>query len=41
MSAGFAVEALKQIGTPEALAKLCDHLIENRWCYSTTPDSLF
>ena len=38
---GFAVEALKQIGTQEALAKVCDYLLENRWCYSTTPDSLF
>lgn len=38
---GFSVEALRQIGTPEALALVCDHLMEARWCYSTTPDSTF
>lgn len=38
---GFAVEALRQIGTAEALNRVCDHLIESRWCYSTTPNSTF
>lgn len=38
---GFSVEALRQIGTPEALHLVCDHLMEARWCYSTTPDSTF
>lgn len=38
---GFSVEALRQIGTPEALSLVCDYLIESRWCYSTTPDSTF
>ncbi len=38
---GFAVEALRQIGTMDALRVVCDHLIEARWCYSTTPASTF
>lgn len=38
---GFSVETLRQIGTPEALQAACDHLMESRWCYSTTPDSTF
>ncbi len=38
---GFGIEALRQIGTPEALGLACDHLMNSRWCYSTTPDSTF
>ncbi len=38
---GFGIEALRQIGTPEALNVAVDHLMDNRWCYSTTPDSTF
>ena len=38
---GFAIEALRQIGTPEALNLACDHLMDSRWCYSTTPYSTF
>ncbi len=38
---GFSVEALRQIGTLDALNLVCEHLMEARWCYSTTPDSTF
>lgn len=38
---GFGIEALRQIGTPEALNLACDHLMDSRWCYSTTPFSTF
>ena len=38
---GFGIEALRQIGTNEALSLACDHLMDNRWCYSTTPNSTF
>lgn len=38
---GFAIEALRQIGTPEALDLACTHLMDSRWCYSTTPHSTF
>ncbi len=38
---GFSVEALHQIGTLDALNVVCEHLMEARWCYSTTPDSTF
>lgn len=36
-----AVDALNRIGTPEAQRALIDHLLGARWCYSTTPESLF
>ena len=36
-----AVEALRQIGTPEALNIAMDHLIASRWCPITTPENLF
>ncbi len=38
---GFGIEALRQIGTAEALNAACDHLMDSRWCYSTTPHSTF
>ena len=36
-----AVDALNRIGTPEAHHILIDYLLGTRWCYTTTPDSLF
>ena len=36
-----AVEALNRIGTAQAQRILIDYLLGARWCYSTTPESLF
>jgi HEAT repeat protein len=36
-----AVEALRQIGTPEATTAAFDHLMDSRWCYTTTPENSF
>jgi len=36
-----AVDALRQIGTPEAMNTAMDHLIASRWCPITTPENLF
>ncbi len=36
-----AVEALRSIGTPAALDAALKHLIDSRWCYTTTTDNPF
>ncbi len=36
-----AVDALNRIGTLDAQRILIDHLLGARWCYTTTPESLF
>jgi HEAT repeat protein len=39
--AGYAIEALRRIGTPAALAILLPHLMNARWCPITSTKSLF
>lgn len=36
-----AVEALRQIGTPAATDAALTHLMNARWCYTTTPENTF
>ena len=36
-----SAEALRQIGSPEALDAVLAHLMDTRWCYTTTPDNSF
>ena len=36
-----AVDALRRIGTTEALTAALDHLSAHRWCPTTTPDDTF